>query len=193
MEGTRTFAVACALTASFGFSACGGGERQDEDEKAGTYEVEVVDASFAEKQVLAKQEELTIRVRNAGQQPLPNVAVTVDSFQRRSEQAGLADPERPVWIIDTGPRGGTTAYTNTWALGPLPAGETRDFTWRVTAVKAGTHTVKYRVAAGLDGKAKAVASGGSEPSGSFTVDVSDKPAQARVNPETGEVEREKSK
>lgn len=192
MAGTRTFALLCALTGSLGLAACGGGERQDADEPSGSFPVEVVDAEFASDQHLAKQEEMVIRVRNTGDEPLPNVAVTVDSFSRRSEQEGLADPERPIWIVDSGPRGGTTAYTNTWALGSLPAGETREFKWRVTAVKPGTHTVKYRVAAGLDGKAKAVASGGSEPTGEFTVDVSDAPAQARVNPETGKVEREKS-
>ena len=56
---------------------------------------------------------------------MPNVAVTVNSFAARSEQAGLADPERAVWIVDASPRGGDTAYTNTWALGPLAAGRRR--------------------------------------------------------------------
>ena len=62
--------------------------------------------------------------------------------------------------------------------------------WRVTAVQAGTHTVKWAVAAGLNGKAKATLSGNRAPAGSVTVDVSDKPAQARVDPDTGKVVRE---
>jgi hypothetical protein len=194
MEGTRWSLLSCgAVCAALLVAGCGGGERQDANEPEGTYEVEVVDASFPTKQVLAKQNELAIEVRNTGQEALPNVAVTVDSFARASEQAGLADPERPVWIVDTSPKGGTTAYTNTWALGALAAGQSKTFTWRVTPVRAGTHRVKYRVAAGLNGKAKAVVSGGAEPAGEFVVDVSDKPAQARVNPETGEVEREDEK
>ena len=62
--------------------------------------------------------------------------------------------------------------------------------WRVTAVQAGTHTVKWQVAAGLNGKAKATLAGNRAPAGTFTVDVSAKPAQARVDPETGKVVRE---
>ena len=49
-----------------------------------------------------------------------------------------------------------TAYSNTWALGALQPGQTATFDWGVTAVKAGTYVVQYRVAAGLNGKAKAV-------------------------------------
>ena len=73
------------------------------------------------KQRLAKQEELAIAVAQRGQQrDAQRRGDGRRASQRRSEQAGLADPERPVWIVDAGPRGGTTAYTNTWALGPLP-------------------------------------------------------------------------
>jgi hypothetical protein len=192
MEGTRwSLLSAGAVCAALAMGGCGGGgDRQDADEKAGSYQVDVVSAKFPSKQTLAKQDEMAIEVRNAGQQEIPNVAVTVDSFSRRSSQAGLADPERPVWIVDSGPRGGTTAYTNTWALGRLGAGESKVFTWKVTAVRPGTHRVKWRVAAGLDGKAKAVLSGGSDPSGEFVVDINDKPAQARVDPKTGKVVRE---
>ena len=129
-------------------------------------------------------------MRNTGDQAVPNVAVTVSSFAERSEQAGLADPERAVWIIDSSPSGGQTAYTNTWALGRLPPGQTRRFVWRVTAVKAGTHTVKWQVAAGLNGKAKANLAGNRAPAGSVTVDVSAKPAQAHVDPKTGKVVRD---
>jgi hypothetical protein len=61
--------------------------------------------------------------------------------------------------------------------------------WRVTAVQAGTHTVKWQVAAGLNGKAKATLAGNRAPAGSVTVDVSSKPAQAHVDPKTGRVVR----
>ena len=91
-----------------------------------------------------------------------------------------------MWIVDAAPPGGDTAYTNTWALGRLAPGQTRRFVWRVTAVQAGTRTVKWAVAAGLNGKAKATLAGNRAPAGSVTVDVSDKPAQAGVDPETGE-------
>jgi hypothetical protein len=193
--------VACIFAAgalALGIAACGGGEKQDSDEPAGTYPVDIVRATFPSSQRLAEKSELQIAVRNAGDKTVPNVAVTVSSgqadqtaeaaaFAEASEQPGLADPSRPVWVLDNGPVGGTTAYTNTWALGKLRPGQVRTFTWQVTAVKSGVHAIRYKVAAGLDGKAKAVLAGGDdEPTGQFTINISNRPADARVG-ENGEV------
>ena len=193
MGGSRLlscrFAASATALAAVSVAGCGGGKRQDADEPSGTFKVAVVRASFPVRQHLAKSERFVIAVRNTGDQAVPNLAVTVDSFASRSQQAGLADPERAVWIIDAGPPGGDTAYTNTWALGRLAPGQTRRFVWRVTAVQPGTHTVKWQVAAGLNGKAKAILAGNRAPAGSMTVDVSDRPAQAHVDPETGRVVR----
>jgi len=184
---TGVFAVAIAI------AGCGGGERQDKNEPSGSYKVDVVSATFPAKQRLAKQEEMVVEVRNADTKTIPNVAVTVDpGFTRRSERQDLADPNRPVWIVDDGPVGGITAYTNTWALGPLKPGKSARFVWKVTAVQPGTHEVHYRVAAGLNGKAKAQGPNGNAPEGSFTVNVTGKPAQATVDPETGAVVRDDS-
>jgi hypothetical protein len=194
VEGSTVFACRfagiAAGMAALAVAGCGGGERQDASEPSGSFRVDIVKASFPTKQHLAKSERFVIAVRNSGRKAVPNVAVTVSSFASRSQQAGLADPSRAVWVIDAGPRGGDTAYTNTWALGRLAPGQTRRFVWRVTAVQAGTHTVKWQVAAGLNGKAKATLSGNRAPAGSVTVDVSKKPAQARVDPDTGKVVRE---
>jgi hypothetical protein len=181
--------VPCAMLAGLAVAGCGGGQRQDADEPSGTFRVDVVRASFPTKQRLAKSERMVITIKNSGNKTVPNLAVTVSSFATRSEQAGLADPSRAVWIIDEGPRGGDTAYVNTWALGSLEPGKTRRFVWRVTAVQAGTHTVKWHVAAGLNGKAKAAMTGNRAPEGSFTVDVSARPAQSHVDPATGKVVR----
>jgi hypothetical protein len=191
MRGLRGSATAiCALGALLASGCGGGGERQDKDEASGNWTVDVINASFPEQQRLAEQAELRVRVRNEDSKVMPNLAITVDGFQKRSEQPGLADPSRPVWVIDDAPRGGVTAYTNTWALGKVKAGEEKEFVWKVTPVKAGRFEVKYRIAAGLDGKAKAVLAGGERPAGSFDVSVSREPDQARVDPETGEVVRE---
>jgi hypothetical protein len=185
----RHAVVPCAMVAGLAVAGCGGGPRQDANEPSGTFRVDVVRASFPTKQRLAKSARMVITVRNSGNKTVPNLAVTVSSFASRSEQAGLADPSRAVWIIDEGPRGGDTAYVNTWALGSLAPGSTRRFVWRVTAVQPGTHTVKWQVAAGLNGKAKAAMSDNRAPEGSFTVDVFDRPAQSRVDPATGKVVR----
>jgi len=157
------YALIAASVAAVAVGGCGGGKSQDADEPSGMFQVDVVRASFPTKQHLAQPERFVIAVRNTGNETVPNVAVTVSSFAARSEQAGLADPERAVWIIDSSPRGGDTAYTNTWALGRLAPGQTRRFVWRVTAVQAGTHTVKWQVAAGLNGKAKATLAGNRAP------------------------------
>jgi hypothetical protein len=121
---------------------------------------------------------------------MPDVAVTVDAFSARSERTDLADAQRPVWVIDRPPGGSTTAYTNTWALGRVAPGATKTFEWKVTPVKAGSYKVAYRVAAGLDGKAKARLDGGDRPEGTFTVKVSKEPSQSHVDPETGDVVRD---
>lgn len=184
----RAVALGCGATALLALAGCGGGERQDEDEPSGTYQVDV-DARFPEAQSLAKREELEIAVRNTGRSAVPNLAVTVNGFESRSDQRGLADPNQPVWIVDEGPEGGTTAYTDTWALGRVEAGQTKRFRWRVTPVTAGTHEIRWKVAAGLDGKARAAAAGGGEPRGTFTVRVKDEPPQSRIDPETGKVVR----
>ena len=197
VAGRRWLGAGVLTLSALVAAGCGGGERQDEDEPSGTFPVDVVSASFPTKQRLADQAELRIAIRNAGQKALPNVAVTVESnettktasaaaFAEASEQPGLADPSRPVWVLDEGPRGGVTAYTNTWALGQLRPNQTKTFVWRVTAVKSGVHSIKYKVAAGLDGKAKAVLAGGGAAKGRFTGEVSEKAPKARVSDEDGE-------
>jgi hypothetical protein len=183
-------AVVALVAVSAAVSGCGGGKRQDANEPNGTFNLDVVRADFPTKQRLAKQERLVVEVHNADKRTIPDVAVTIDpGFTTRDDRQDLADPNRPVWIVDSGPEGGITAYTNTWALGALAPGKTARFVWRVTAVRSGTFDVHYRVAAGLNGKAKAQTVGNKIPEGSFTVKVSQKPANATVNPETGAVVR----
>jgi len=185
----RTVTGLCAVTVLA--SGCGGGERQDKNEKSATYDVDVVSASFPAKQRLARQERMVVEVRNTDSKTIPDLAVTVEpGFTTRSNRQDLADPNRPVWIVDDGPIGGGTAYVNTWALGALKAGETKKFVWKVTPVQPGNHEVRFRIAAGLNGKAKARARGGADAEGSFDVTISDKPSQATVDPETGKVIRD---
>ena len=70
------------------------------------------------------------------------------------------------------------AQTNTFGFGSLEPGEERTIVWRVTPVQAGTYTLHYHVAAGLDGKAVAVTADGGEVKGEFVVTITDKPPQA---------------
>ena len=185
------FAVA-ALSLSAPLLGCGGA-RQDAHEPSGNFPVSIVSASFPSAQTLSRAEDMKIAVRNEGTQPVPDVAVTVNSFDYVSPQQGLADPSRPIWIVDQAPIGGESAYVNTWTLGGLAPGQVRTFSWRVTPVLAGTHRIDYRIAAGLNDKAHAQLVGGGIPQGSFTVNVADLPSQATVDPGTGRVVRHPGK
>ena len=111
------------------------------------------------------------------------------AFGQAKTDSRLADPNRPVWIVDKDPSGGQSAYTNTWAVGRMFPGETKDVEWQLTAVRPGTYKVNYRVAPGLNGKA--VAANGQKVAGSFDVTISDEPVPARVN-DKGEVVRDQS-
>lgn len=209
----RTLGAALATAiAALTLTACGGGgERQDADEPEGDFPVEVSAAQFPNRQRLAETTDLKLAVENTGTDEIPELAVTIfvddgtgavssgaggqGSFSIRSEQPGLANPSRPVWILENkypriegeaeplGSSPGTTAQTNTFAFGPLAAGEVREMIWRVTPVQGGTYTLNYGIAAGLHGKAKAVTADGAAPEGKFVVTISTKPPQARVDDE----------
>jgi hypothetical protein len=202
----RSSGTIAAVVALFAVSACGGGSRQDVQEPSGNFTVDVPVARFPASQQLAQHTHLVIAVRNSGTKTIPDVAVTITdpsagtAVQAFGEQLstaggtqGLASHSRPVWIVDRppgmcsysckarGPGAAVTAYSDTWALGPLKPGATATFDWGVTAVKAGTHKVQYHVAAGLNGKTTAVLSGGGQPIGTFRVTVGSAPQQSYVN------------
>jgi hypothetical protein len=183
----RAGAVALAITA-VAAAGCGGSD-QSARELAGTYEVEVVRAAFPREQHLAQQGRFVVVVRNASRRAIPDLAVTLHGLSARSSQPGLAAATRPVWVIDDGPRDMDTAYVDTWAAGRVEAGQTRRFVWHVTATRPGAHRLRWRVSAGLGGRAQAVTRGGDAPEGEAVVRVSPAPADASVDPATGGVER----
>ena len=186
--------LAPAFLCALALGSCGGADRQDEKEPEGDFKVEVVEARFPTDQALAKRSELSITVRNAEtSRTVPNVAVTVRGFDTRLEDSAASDPSRPVFVINgkakeigTYPEAkedapaGETAYTGTWALGPLRPGREKTFKWNVTAVRAGPYRISYEVAAGLHGKARAVGVGGKPPKGLFSGTVDDTAPDTRV-------------
>jgi hypothetical protein len=194
--------LVCGGLASALVAGCGG-TRQDANEPSGSFNARVVQASFPAKQSMTHPETLQLAVRNTGARTMPDVAITVDGLTYNEKYPLLSDAQRPTWIIDEGPGprssqpiqsvsidppgGGQTAYVNTWALGSLPSGRTKVFTWHLTPVKAGTFTLHYAVAAGLAGKAHAVFAGGAKPIGQLTVHVASKPSQTHVNADTGAI------
>ena len=183
-----------ALSCAGAVIGCGGGARQDANEPDANFPVEVVSATFPAKQQLAQTSRLVITVENTGKEAVPNLAVTVNGLDYRATQPGLSDPERPRFAIngvpreiggfpeakDAAPLGCDTAYVNTWACGPLKPGKQTKLVWEVTPVKAGAYEISWRVAAGLNGKAKAVAAGGGAPTGKFSGTVSRAAPQVRI-------------
>jgi hypothetical protein len=188
-------AFLASTAALVALAGCGGGERQDENEPEGDYKVEVVNASFPAEQKLAKRSRLVIVVRNADTKQIPNIAVTMHGLDYRKDDPELADQRRPQFVVNGKFKkfgnvedaqaltpGGVEnpAYVDTWSLGPLEAGESKRFRWDVTAVRAGPYELSYSVAAGLDGKARAVDASGEAPQGVFTGTVSDAAPQTKI-------------
>jgi hypothetical protein len=206
----RTCLIVAGAGLGLALSGCGGGSNQAASEPSGNFTVNVKRATFPPSQRLAQHTHMVIAVHNAGSKAIPNVAVTIcnvtcaypapkgqgsssQAFAANINQSYVANPSRPLWIIDRAPgrcgysclNGGqgaaVTAYANTWALGRLAPGKTARFDWAVTAVQAGQHVVAWQVAAGLNGKAKAVLANGSAPHGTFAVQVKTAPARSYVN------------
>lgn len=213
--------VLVALVAATAVGGCGGGQkRQDADEPAGQFKVKVLEARFPERQKLAKRSEMRIVVKNVGDRTIPDLSVTVKSFDRKerdadeenravSAQPQLADPRSPVFIVnkspveytqdlgagesslvdrEVDPPRGTEAsgsYVDTYSLGPARPGETKEFRWSVTASVAGPFKLRYRVNAGLDGRARALLAGGGTPAGDFSGTIEDRRFDADVDFEDG--------
>ena len=184
-------ACAAATVATIAPGACGGGdERRDADAPEGTYTVAVERRSFPAQQHLAQSAALVLTVRNTGDEPIPNLAVTVRGFREPSGGSHDANLGRDLWIVDDAPGRAMTAFQDTWTTGRLEPGRAATLRWTVTPVVAGTHTVRYTVAPALTGGARAELAGGGRPGAEFRVRVSDEPARARVDPDTGAVRRE---
>lgn len=186
--------------------ACGGESSSDSNERAGTYDLRVTEASFPTDQQLGQTSLLRLGVRNSGEQTVPNLTVTMSiagkqgsassvPFATRDETVGLAQPDRPVWVLAAGypkrgdsqdPGGATTSNPRTYAFGPLKPGETKEAVWKLVAVKAGDYTVEYAVGAGLASDIEAKTTGGVAPGGSFVVDITSDLPETEVTP-SGEV------
>jgi len=194
-------AVAAALAAvlTLAIAACGGSS-SDANQEAGRFPVEVTSASFPTRQTLGQTSLLRLGIRNAGRKALPALTVTVSiagsegqgatlPFAIRDPQPGLAQPDRPVWVLaaryprfagSSQPAGAETSNQRTYDFGPLKAGATANVVWKLSAVKTGRYALLYSVDAGLGGQSKAETGGGAAPGGSFLVRIGSKPYGTEV-------------
>ncbi|MDX6627281.1 MAG: hypothetical protein QOE56_2270 [Solirubrobacterales bacterium] len=181
-------------------AACGGESSSDSNEAAGTYRVQVTEASFPTKQRLGQTSLLQLGVRNSGEKTIPALTVTISiagkegtesslPFGIHDPQAGLAQGDRPVWVLSqtyprlvgsSEPGGAGSSNRKTFVFGPLKAGKSTKAVWKLSAVKAGKFTLLYRIDAGLSGEAKAVTGKGVAPGGSFVTEISSELPETEV-------------
>ena len=200
-----TAAGLAALVLAAALSACGESS-SDANEPSGTYRVAVTEASFPTRQFLGQESLLRLGIRNTGKKTVPALTVTMtiagkagrDSslpFGVRDAQPGLAQADRPVWVLEEGyprlagsskPGGATTSNRKTFDFGPLRPGEATDVVWKLSAVKAGRFTVAYRIDAGLSGSAKAVTAGDVAPGGTFAAEITQELPETEVT-DNGEI------
>jgi hypothetical protein len=119
----QTWYLLNAVAIVAGLGSCGSGQRQDATVPSGSFPVQVANAGFANHQELAETNDLQLEIRNAGNQTVPNLTVTINtvapgepnlkspaystssgqgSFNIRVDEPNLAFPYRPVWILEEG-------------------------------------------------------------------------------------------
>jgi hypothetical protein len=199
-------AVLAAIASALLVAACGESSSSESSEAGGIYPVKVVNAEFPAKQRLGETSLMRIGVRNTGRKTLPALTVNVSiagkqgqtsglPFGYRDPEPGLAQPDRPVWVLSSGyPRmAGSSArgpiepaLKKTFDFGPLKPGTTTEAIWKLSAVKAGRYSVLYEIGAGLSGAGKARTAGNSEAGGSFTARIETAPPNSEVT-DNGEV------
>jgi hypothetical protein len=200
---------AVAVILSLGIAACGDDSSSGETDSkkaAGPYEVKVVTADFPTRQRLGETTLLRIGVRNIGEETVPALTVTVSiageegrasslPFGIRSPEPGLAQPDRPVWVLsEKYPKlagseesaGAENASRKTFAFGPLRPGATTEAIWKLSASRTGSYRLLYEVGASLTGEAKAETAAGVEPGGSFATRIVAAPPETVVT-DSGEV------
>lgn len=198
--GLATAALALSL------AACGSESSADSNEPGGVYPVKVVAAEFPAKQRLGETSLMKIGVRNTGHRTLPALTVTVSiagkegqasslPFGYRDPEPGLAQPDRPIWVLASGyPKvaGSSTrgpiepSLKKTFSFGPLKPGHTTEAIWKLSAVRAGAYAVLYEVDADFNSEAKAKTAAGTEPGGSFRARIATAPPNVEVK-DNGEV------
>ena len=181
--------VAAALLALAG---CGG-ERQDANEPSGQLPASRWSTRRSQPAVGSPTaRRCASACATRGDRAMPDVAVTVETKGASGRRGphllrpelerlpALADPNRPIWILDREPAGGNSAYANTWSLGRLGrAASPRRSSGRSPRSRRATTRSATASAPGLDGKARLAQ--GSRATGTFKVSISDKPVPARVD------------
>lgn len=195
-------AASGAVIAAVVLAGCGGSS--ESEEPSGTREVKVVTAEFPTEQRLGQTSLMQLGVRNEGDRPIPGLTFTIsiagregrDStlpFAIRSPQPGLAQPDRPVWVLSehypklagsSKPGGAEGAALKTFTFGPVKPGATTEAVWKLSASRKGSYRLLYAV--GATGEVELETATGAKPGGSFATTITPEVANVTVN-DSGEV------
>jgi hypothetical protein len=185
-------------------AACG--ESSSDKEPGGDFQVGVTAAAFPSLQRLGQTTLLKLSFKNEGEEAVPNLVVYFTlagkqgataslPFGVHEQQVGLANPTRPVWVLaehfpklvgSSAKGGATTSDPKTFAFGPLKPGQSTSAVWKLSAVRQGHYTLRYRVGAGLSGEAKAKTASGVAAGGTFVAEITAQNPNTEVT-ESGEI------
>ena len=213
MRRRSRFGAVVAFAAIVGAAILGGcgGSSSESDEPSGTREVRVVNAHFPTEQSLGQTTLLQLGVRNEDEDPIPGLTFTIsiagkageDStlpFGVRDAQPGLAQPDRPVWVLSEGypklvgssePGGAEGAALKTYTFGPLKPGKTTEVVWKLSATRKGAYRLGFSV--GAPGDVQLETPDGAKPGGSFATTISPEVPDVTVNGKGEVVEIEEPK
>jgi hypothetical protein len=197
--------VAAAFAAIVGAALLGGcGGSSESEEPSGTREVKVVTADFPTDQRLGQTSLLQLGVRNESEDLIPRIIFTVAiagkegegstlPFGIRDPQPGLAQPDRPVWVLSehypklvgsSKPAGAEGAALKTFTFGPVKPGATSEAVWKLSASRTGSYRLNYAI--GSVGDVSLETATGAKPGGSFATTITQKVPNVTVN-DSGEV------
>lgn len=186
-------AAAAAVALALLLTACGGDDDSSSasTEPAGSFEVKVLNADLPPRQRLGETTLLRLGVRNTGTEAVPGLTVSFSTggeqgvnsglpFGYRSPEPDLAQPDRPIWVLaadypkangSSKRAGAETSSPKTFDFGRLEPGEATEAVWKLIAVRTGNHELRYRIAAGLGGEAKAETAAGGKVGGTLPARV----------------------
>lgn len=135
-------------------AGCGGGRPAPPPPR---FAIDVTEARFPRHQTASHAYELRIAVRNRGHRTVPGIAVTLSGEGATAQALAAVLPAEgsgrsqstsghAIWLVASAPRGARLAGANTWRLGPLRAGRTRELSFTITPLRPGIHALRYRVA-----------------------------------------------
>ncbi len=203
-------AIAAIAIAAALLTGCGGSS-SDSEEASGTRRVDVVTADFPPEQSLGQTTLLRLGVHNDSDESIPGLTVTISvagkegegstlPFGIRDPQPGLAQPDRPVWVLSehypklagsSEPGGAEGAALKTSTFGPLKAGATTEAVWKLSASRTGSFRLNYGIGSVEDVKLETA--GGDKPRGSFAVTITEEVPDVTVTDNGEVVEIEKPK